>query len=405
MAALALEVSTTPAAARLLRFPRDIDMVHAIAHALELTAADLKDGRHERLVNHIVQMVSYFHRTARATGVPHGASTRRQIAKGAGWEDGGGRHKNLVRSQRRWEDIAYDAGLLRIVGAQGGLAWQLMDGWQEHAAPEDSGHPRRHETRRQARQRRVAPWKRRIGNRTRRSFQRGVCRLGTKQLPPPRNSPPTEGRSTEALGIIERLEKAFEQANGAASKGVGELPAALERYEAACARLVAGSGSAGTAARPVERLIDDIEREVTDRAAAGKPRIGALAWWAPRVDGWARGTDRRRRADARLAAQKQAKQKRLDAFMTAYREWTSNSAGANYSQFYRRYWATLSAEGTAGTERASFGGVGHGRTRRMLPSGAASRRAVSRPTAPSAEFLKAYEEWQAAGDGRPFRMP
>jgi hypothetical protein len=205
--------------------------------------------------------------------------------------------------------------------------------------------------------------------------------------------------------MIEQLEKAFEQANGKASKGVGELPAALGRYEAACARLVAASGSAQTAVRPLAQLIDDIEGEIADRAAAGKPRIGALAWWAPRVDGWARGTDRRRRADARLAEQKQAKQKRSDAFMTAYREWSSNTAGENYSQFYRRYSAALSAEGTAGTGRTSFDGTGHGGTRPMLPRGAASRRAVIRPTGPSAEFLKAYEEWQAAGDARPFRMP
>jgi hypothetical protein len=159
------------------------------------------------------------------------------------------------------------------------------------------------------------------------------------------------------------------------------------------------------AARPLEQLVNDIKGEVADRAAAGKPRFGALAWWAPRVDGWARGIDRRRRADTRLAAQKQDDEKRSEAFLTAYGEWASNNAGENYSQFYRRYWSSLSAEGTAGTERTSVGGVGDGRTRTTLPSGAAGRGAVIRPTGPSPEFLKAYEEWHAAADGRPFRMP
>lgn len=165
------------------RFPTDAEMQLAVCRALGIDLEDLRDGRRLRRVNHIIQMVSYYQRAARATGSLSGY-VRRMVVAAKLWPNP--RREWIKTSMIRWERVAEDAGLLRVCDGRGAraLEWELLDGWQnlamglaeplESAADgrrSSAGQPtcravRRRETRSQRRERRVRPHCRRVGNKT-----------------------------------------------------------------------------------------------------------------------------------------------------------------------------------------------------------------------------------------------
>jgi hypothetical protein len=164
------------------RFPTDAELVAGVAHELGFTAEDLRDGRHMRRVNHVVQMIQVYHRQARARGKLSGHKKRAAVAA-ALWADVHCQAdmKRKWKQLRTWEEIAERAGFLRVVDGRGAraLAWELLGDWQRYAgvsrgyssvgySPSDRSCEvrRRRETSSERRARRVRPNCRRVGNKT-----------------------------------------------------------------------------------------------------------------------------------------------------------------------------------------------------------------------------------------------